>query len=50
MWAYPQMEAIRRNLAVELHTKELALLVTEGLSVILVQSSGAVLPRIYPQS
>ena len=50
MRADPQMEAIRRNLAIEFHAKELALLVTVALSVILIQGSTAILAHVDPQS
>src|ERR1700677_3252345 len=44
-----QMEAIGRNPAMEVHSKELALLVTVGLSIILVKCPAANLPHVNTQ-
>ena len=49
MRADPQMEAIRGHLAIEFHTKELALLVTVALSIVLIEGSAAFLAHVDPQ-
>src|ERR1700733_11296459 len=45
----PQMETIRRDLAIEFHAKELALLVTVALSIVLIEGSGALLAHVDTQ-
>ena len=49
MRADPQMETICRNLAIEVHAKELALLVTVALSIVLIEGSGALLADVDTQ-